>query len=42
MNLQLSGHHLDITPAIRSYIIDKLAVYHVILTMSSTSMSSCP
>ena len=21
MNLQLSGHHLDITPAIRSYVI---------------------
>jgi putative sigma-54 modulation protein len=24
MNLQLSGHHLDLTPAIRSYINDKL------------------
>ncbi|MEO8157823.1 MAG: ribosome-associated translation inhibitor RaiA [Betaproteobacteria bacterium] len=24
MNLQLSGHHLEITPAIRSYILDKL------------------
>jgi len=25
MNLQLSGHHLDITPAIRSYVTDKLS-----------------
>ena len=24
MNLQLSGHHLDLTPAIRSYVNDKL------------------
>ena len=24
MNLQLSGRHLEVTPAIRSYIIDKL------------------
>jgi putative sigma-54 modulation protein len=24
MNLQLSGHHLELTPAIRSYIVDKL------------------
>ena len=24
MNLQLSGHHLEVTPAIRSYVIDKL------------------
>ncbi len=24
MNLQLSGHHLEITPAIRSYVTDKL------------------
>ncbi len=24
MNLQLSGHHLEITPAIRAYILDKL------------------
>ena len=24
MNLQLTGHHLDITPAIRSYVTDKL------------------
>lgn len=23
MNLQLSGHHLEITPAIRSYVTDK-------------------
>ncbi len=25
MNLNVSGHHLDITPAIRSYVGDKLA-----------------
>ncbi|MGD9952206.1 MAG: ribosome-associated translation inhibitor RaiA [Burkholderiales bacterium] len=25
MNLNLSGHHLDITPALRSYVQDKLA-----------------
>ena len=25
MNLNLSGHHLDITPAIRSYVVDKLS-----------------
>lgn len=25
MNLQLSGHHLEITPAIRSYVTDKLS-----------------
>jgi len=25
MNLNLSGHHLDITPALRSYVEDKLA-----------------
>ena len=24
MNLELSGHHLDITPAIRSYVVDKI------------------
>jgi putative sigma-54 modulation protein len=24
MNLNLSGHHLDITPAIRDYVINKL------------------
>ena len=24
MNLQLSGHHLELTPAIRSYVIEKL------------------
>jgi putative sigma-54 modulation protein len=24
MNLQLTGHHLDITPAIRSYVTSKL------------------
>jgi putative sigma-54 modulation protein len=24
MNLDLSGHHLDITPAIRSYVTDKI------------------
>jgi putative sigma-54 modulation protein len=24
MNLQLTGHHLDITPAIRTYVISKL------------------
>jgi putative sigma-54 modulation protein len=24
MNLNLSGHHLDITPALRSYVQDKL------------------
>ena len=24
MNLNLSGHHLDITPAIRSYVVSKL------------------
>ena len=24
MNLQISGHHLDITPAIRSYVTSKL------------------
>jgi putative sigma-54 modulation protein len=24
MNLQLSGHHLEVTPAIRSYVIDKV------------------
>ena len=25
MNLQLSGHHLEITPAIREYVTNKLA-----------------
>ena len=25
MNLQVSGHHLEITPAIRSYITEKLS-----------------
>lgn len=25
MNLNLSGHHLDVTPALRSYVRDKLA-----------------
>lgn len=25
MNLQLSGHHLEITPAIRSYVTEKLS-----------------
>ena len=25
MNLNVSGHHLDVTPAIRSYVSDKLA-----------------
>ena len=25
MNLNLSGHHLEITPALRSYVEDKLA-----------------
>lgn len=25
MNLELSGHHLDITPAIRSYVLDKIS-----------------
>ncbi len=25
MNLQLSGHHLDITPAIRAYVTEKLS-----------------
>jgi putative sigma-54 modulation protein len=25
MNLQLSGHHLEITSAIRSYVVDKLS-----------------
>jgi putative sigma-54 modulation protein len=25
MNLQLSGHHLEVTPAIRAYVIDKLS-----------------
>lgn len=24
MNLHLSGHHLDVTPAIRSYVLEKL------------------
>ena len=24
MNLNLSGHHLDITPAIRAYVVNKL------------------
>ena len=24
MNLELSGHHLEITPAIRSYVLDKV------------------
>jgi len=24
MNVQLSGHHLEVTPAIRSYVIEKL------------------
>jgi putative sigma-54 modulation protein len=24
MNLHLSGHHLDLTPAIRSYVLEKL------------------
>ena len=24
MNLELTGHHLDITPAIRSYVTDKM------------------
>jgi putative sigma-54 modulation protein len=25
MNLNITGHHLDVTPAIRSYVEDKLA-----------------
>ncbi|HEX4985633.1 MAG TPA: ribosome-associated translation inhibitor RaiA [Burkholderiales bacterium] len=25
MNLQLSGRHLEVTPAIRSYVLDKLS-----------------
>ena len=24
MNLQLTGHHVDITPAIRQYVVTKL------------------
>jgi putative sigma-54 modulation protein len=24
MNLNISGHHLDLTPALRSYVMDKL------------------
>jgi ribosome hibernation promoting factor len=25
MNLNIHGHHLDVTPALRSYVLDKLA-----------------
>ena len=25
MNLSISGHHLDVTPAIREYVVNKLA-----------------
>ncbi len=25
MNLTISGHHLDVTPALRAYVMDKLA-----------------
>ncbi len=46
MNLELSGHHLEITPAIRSYVTDKVSRItrhfdhvidaHVILTANKT------
>ena len=42
MNLNISGHHLEVTPAIRSYVTDKLskAIRHFDHVINATVMLS--